>query len=106
MVLEQSNEASNHTISAFNHIDESIKEVIYETELLLKGIANMNENKNQVITAIEEIAAISEESASASQEVLASVEMQSTAIEEIAQDAESLKNLADHLKHLVETFKF
>ena len=105
MVLEHSNEASNHTISAFNHIDASIKEVISETELLLKGIAKMNENKNQVITAIEEIAAISEDSASASQEVLASVEMQSTAIEEIAQDAESLKNMADHLKHLVETFK-
>ncbi|MBZ4667333.1 MAG: methyl-accepting chemotaxis protein [Epulopiscium sp.] len=105
MILEQSNEASSHTISAFNNIDESIKEVLSEAELLLKGIENMNENKNQVITAIEEIAAISEQSASASQEVLASVEMQTSAIEEIAQDAESLKNLAYDLKRLVETFK-
>lgn len=105
VVLEQSNHASNQTIDAFGNIDVSIKEILNEIQILLRDVSIMNQNKNQAILSIEEIAAITEESAASTQEVLASVETQSSSIEEIAQGADSLKNLAHNLKNLIGAFK-
>ena len=66
--------ASNQTIDAFGNIDVSIKKSLMKFKYFKRCINQINK---QAILSIEEIAAITEESA-ASTKVLASVETQSS----------------------------
>ena len=65
----------------------------------------MNQEKDLIVESIQNIAAVSEESADASQEVNASMQEQLTAIEEVAKLADEMNNLSKKLTDEIKVFK-
>ncbi len=62
-----------------------------------ESIKVTNENKSALLSSMENISAVSEETASASEEVTASTEEINATMEEFARYSENLKNVADQL---------
>lgn len=85
--------------NAIERMDESI-ESIY-------GIGQeMDDKKNQIISIIQNLAAISEENAAGTQEASASVEEQTASTEQIANASEELAILANQMKESIDVFKY
>ena len=71
---------------------------------LLKKQKNLNVNANYAGDAINNIASISQETASGTEEVAASTEEQTAVIHQIAESAESLSTLASELQESINKF--
>ncbi len=69
------------------------------------SIVDINEKKQSTVSEIENISAISEETASASEEVTASTEEITAAMEEFAKDSSELQILAEKLGTEINKFK-
>lgn len=66
----------------------------------------MESKKNEMISVIQNLSAISEENAAGTEEASASVEEQASSMEEIASASESLAQLADEMRGNIEKFKY
>lgn len=104
-VMEEQDQAVNHTAQAFNVIANNIENIIQRINEANKSIAVMDKNKNEVIEAIQNISAVSQESAAASQEVAATVQEQKNFIEELADSSRSLNELALELRKYMDVYK-
>lgn len=88
----QTIEAAYHNISS--HLDE-ISQAVVQVERM----------QSSMMSNIENISAVSEETAAASQEVTASMDQQVSAVEEVARSASELSQLASELSHEISHFK-
>lgn len=104
-VVAEANEGIADTGKAFETISSATVKMLDQIEQLAASIAKMNESKEGVVAAMQEIAAISEESAASTEEVSASVEEQTSTIEDISATAENLKHISDRLLESVKGFK-
>jgi len=104
-IVKSQSEAVATTIATFNEIAASMKTLSKDVSFILSGIADIEKNKNQVLLAMQNVSAISEESAASSQEVASSTEEQLAGVEELAAYAEELNSAADHLAKAISKFK-
>lgn len=99
----------NHAVlsvqEVFDNVHEST-EVI--TELIFNAnafVSSMDEEKDNIVSAIENISAVSEESAAAAEEVTASVIQQTESVRDVATSAQELNAMAESLKIEINRFK-
>lgn len=92
---------------------EKFKGIDIALETMKKAILAVNESgnsmevkKDEIISIIENLSAISQENAAGTEEASASVEEQTASIEEIANASEALSNLATEMKDSITRFKF
>ncbi|WP_411681390.1 methyl-accepting chemotaxis protein [Clostridium thailandense] len=104
-VIENTSKMSAVTENAFNSIGKSVINIIEKIDCLIKDIAVMSNDRGEVIKAIEDISAVSEQSAATTQEVSASVEDQTVSIEQISSSAKALYKIATELEELIGKFK-
>lgn len=104
-VMEEQDQAVNHTAQAFNVIADSIQNIIQRINDANQSIAMMEKNKNEVIEAIQNISAVSQESAAASEEVAATVQEQKNLIQELADSSRNLNELALQLRQYMDIYK-
>lgn len=110
IMSEVKNSSDQQTISVenvnttFNMMNESIQQIAESIKAMSKDIDLINENKNKIVTSVESISSISEETAAATEEVSASMEQQTESIDELANLAQRLSNLSQQLE--IETNKF
>lgn len=104
-VISHTADLSSKTGKAFDKIEESISNIINETQVLLEAIIKVNQDKNEVVGAIESISAIAEETTSSTQEISSSLEVQLAKIENASVSAHELQNIALKLEHLIGQFK-
>jgi len=104
-VMEGQNQAVNNTAQAFNVIANNIENIIQRLNDANQFIAAMEKNKNEVIEAIQNISAVSEEAAAASQEVAATVQEQRNFIQELANSSRNLNELALELRKYMDVYK-
>lgn len=93
------------TQEIFNHILEAIKEMSVKVKEIRSAILNTNENKESLLTAIENISSVSQETAASSQEVTASTEEINATMEEFSRHSGELKTVAEQLEIEVGRFK-
>lgn len=103
--IEDMDSRSKETQAVFNEIDTAVNEMTNEIKNLVDIIDSVNKNKDVVVNAVQDISAVSEESASTSQEISASVEEQSSRMEQISESASQLNDIAERLEKLVSNFK-
>ena len=72
---------------------------------IMNSISEMEKNKEDALTAIQNISSVSEETAAYSQEVTASIEEQVSSIEELASYAKELNEAANKLMNEISIFK-
>ncbi len=103
--LSSQNNAVQETISIFRKILDSMENLNEKVEQINHMIMEMEENKEQAINSIQNISAVSEETAASSEEVNASTEEQLVSIEDLAAKAEELKKDASDLLQSIKQFK-
>ena len=104
-IVKSQVEAVAATISTFKKIASSMKTLSANVNFILSGIIDIEQNKNQVLLAMQNVSAISEEAAASSQEVASSTEEQLAGVEELAAYAEELNNASEHLSATISKFK-
>ena len=102
---KEQNESVAKVNISFEDINESINEIGELIKITGDFIDEMNENKSNIVSAIENISSVSEESAAGAEEVTASMDQQNLAIEDVAKAAEKLSQLAAELNVEMSKFK-
>ncbi len=104
-ILNSQNNAVLGTIEVFQKIMASMNHLSVQVEQIMSMITEMEENKEQAINSIQNISAVSEETAASSQEVTASTQEQLASIDDLASKAEDLRKAADDLQQNISRFK-
>lgn len=102
---ETANNAANDVTSDFNIIKQSIENTIEHIDNLIADVKIVDDDKNTVMNAMEDISAISEQSAASTEEASAATQEQYAAMETISQSVEDLKFIAENLHDIVDKFK-
>ncbi len=103
--LYSQNNAVHETIDIFKQILSSMENLSEKVEQINKMIMEMEENKEQAINSIQNISAVSEETAASSEEVTASTQEQMASIEDLSVKADELKKDAGELQQSIKQFK-
>lgn len=104
-ILNSQNNAVQSTIEIFSKIMRSMETLSVQVEQIMTMISEMEGNKEQAINSIQNISAVSEETAASSEEVTASTQEQLASIEDLASKADELKLAADQLQDNISRFK-
>ncbi len=103
---EEQAKGIKETEEKFNRINLAIQQVQRVIESLNVSGKEMAEKKDEIISVIENLSAISQENAAGTEEASASVEEQTAAIDEIAQSSDTLSSLAEEMQKSVSQFKY
>ncbi|SHM57443.1 methyl-accepting chemotaxis sensory transducer with Cache sensor [Anaerosporobacter mobilis DSM 15930] len=104
IVLTQE-KALQDTIQVFGSINKLVEDLVLELDKIKQYVAGMESARNDTLDSIQNISAVSEESAAASEEVSATAISQSEEIEQLAGAAEGLTNDAKVLQQAIGKFK-
>lgn len=104
-IVRTQNQAVVATSEIFKKIASSMEMLVEKVEHILKGVEDMDGNKAQAISAIQNISAVSEETAASSEEVTASAQEQLSSIEELTSFALELNDAAKVLTDTISKFK-
>lgn len=104
-ILKLQNEAVMSTIDVFKRIMGSMENLSGQVEQIMSRFVEMEENKAHAINSIQNISAVSQQTAASSEEVTASTEEQLSSIEELSRFADELRSYSEQLEKSVEKFK-
>ncbi len=102
--ISEANSSMKEAEKSFKTIEKAIEDMMNQTNNLVLNIDKVNEDKDLVLSSIQGISAISQESAASTQQVSASMEEQSSAMENVAETTEQLENIVKQLNLVVEKF--
>lgn len=105
LLLEQS-DAIASTEDVFKNIITSVNNLVKDIYAVDELNTHMVQSKNLVLQNMDEIAAISEQTASSSQEVTASTEEVATTMNRLSDETQHLIHAADQLSNNLKLFKF
>lgn len=104
-VSQEQNSAVDMTNKSFNDIANGIVSIVQKTKDVNTAVSRMQQDKDEVIGAIENISSVSEETAASSQEVAATTEHQLKAIDDMKSAADSLDELVQELDKKLKKYK-
>ncbi len=104
-IVESQNEAVSATVAVFERIASSMDTLSQRINEILSRITEMDSHKNRAIESMQNISAVSQESAASVQEVTASTEEQLAGIEELAAFAQELNEVSIQLTEAINKFK-
>lgn len=104
-VSQEQNQAVDKTNSSFNDIANAIDFIVEKINEVNKAVIKMQTDKTEVISAIENISSVSEETAASSQEVAATTENQLKTIDDMKIASESLSQLVKQLDVKLKRYK-
>lgn len=104
-INKESNNYLSSTKGALNEIIEFNDEMIGNIEVLNKGIEQMSELKNYVLSSVENISAVSEESAATTEEMNATVDVTNDNIQNVVSLFKELEKALENLKDSTTRFK-
>ncbi len=104
-ILESHNKALFNTIDSFRQIEKSMGLLFVQVEQIMDKISETDRNKDQAISSIEGISAISQQTAASSEEVTASTQEQLSSMEELANYANLLEKSSQKLEVAIAKFK-
>lgn len=105
IILNLQNDAVEKTTDIFRKIIGSMENLSFKVDQIIHLIMEMEENKVQAISSIQNISAVSVQTAASSEEVTASAQEQMAGIEDLAAKADELKKAAEDLHHNISRFK-
>lgn len=105
-IMESQTISVNNTTEKFNGISDAIEMIKTIINKINQASTIMEQKKEEIVSTIENLSAISEENAAGTQEASASVEEQTASMDEIANASESLARLAEELQIEINKFKY
>lgn len=104
-VSQEQNTAVDMTNRSFNDIANGIVSIVQKTKDVNTAVSRMQQDKDEVISAIENISSVSQETAASSEEVAATTEHQLKAIDDMKSAADSLDELVQELDTKLKKYK-
>lgn len=104
-ILKSQNQAVINTTAVFKRINSSMEMLASQVDQIISQIGDMEENKEYTINSIQNISAVSEETAASTEEVTASTQEQLSSIEELAAFAQQLGDASKELADSIARFK-
>ncbi len=104
-ISQKQNTAVTDVIRAFETIKEAYTVISTDIQSIGTAVTGVNHDKELIVSSIENISAVSEETAAASQEVTASMEQQTFAVEEVSKAAQELNAISIQLSQEISKFK-
>jgi methyl-accepting chemotaxis protein len=104
-IVESGKERATEATVTFERIFEGLEHILNRISKAAVSARRMGESNEQVIAAVTNIAALSEESMASTEEVSATAEEQSASVEEVSSLAENLAEIAKNLKKAVAVFE-
>lgn len=104
-VMREQNRAVESVSGTFMQIRDAMDDLFKGIESINESISVIDKEKGVIINNIENISAISQETAASSEEVSASTQEQLAAIEELHSMSEKLNSLAKELQQAMQNFK-
>lgn len=105
VIVDSQKQALESTVKAFRDIDNNVSTLADNLTVIVNGIKEIERTKNDTLAAIENISAISEETASASEELATTSEEQLKVVEALNVAASELQVNAGELKNSIIVFK-
>lgn len=93
------------TRDAFNQLDEEVKQVVREIEIITGEIANIAQSRTGVMDGIGSLSAVAEENAASSEQTSASMEQLSKILDECREAVARLVTISNNLTQNAEKFK-
>jgi methyl-accepting chemotaxis protein len=103
--VEASKQLSTEAAVTFGTIYKELEDTLVKIQNVALSAQTMAQHNDQVIEAISNVAAISEEAMASTEEISASVEQQSASAQEVAALANNLSKIAESMQKSVATFK-
>lgn len=103
--VKEVNTSLESTENSFGEINTSIDGVIDNISILNNHVNDINDSKDYVLQSIENISAISQESASATQQVSASAEEQTASLEEVVASIQEMNDMVKVLSDSIRIFR-
>lgn len=104
-VSYEQSQAVDKTNRSFNDIANAINLIVDKINEVNEAVTKMQDDKALVISAIENISAVSEETAASSEEVAATTENQLKAIDDMKEAAQNLDTLVHELDKKLKRYK-
>lgn len=104
-ILIMHNAAVKRTLDVFKKISESMDTLAKKVSVIMDGITDIEGLKDDTISSIHNISAVSQQIAASTQEVSASTEEQLGSIEELSGYAQQMENAAKQLNDSIKRFK-
>ena len=104
-LTSETGEALKCQKNSFDNIESAIKSTLETLDSLSNNINVVDGEKDVVVRVIQEVSAISQESAAATEEMSASIEQQVQSFNNIVLAAEQLEDISKDLNELIEKFK-
>lgn len=104
-ILVEQDKAVDETRDIFGKILYSIKELVKEIQLIQQAALNANEGKNEIVSRMHNMSAVSEESSASAEEVSATSEEIAATMDEFTNSAEELTELSLKLEEQINKFK-
>ncbi|ERI93065.1 methyl-accepting chemotaxis protein signaling domain protein [Clostridiales bacterium oral taxon 876 str. F0540] len=104
-LMQEASEATMDAMNNFELINNSFETTIKNIDNLNTNIKCIEEDKTSVISSIQEVSAVAEESAASVEEVSAAILEQSSKMETVSNAARELKNITDKLEGIIERFE-
>jgi methyl-accepting chemotaxis protein len=105
IISGEQNQSIENTSNIFKKTSKALKILVDKMNQVKNYAEDMEASKDEIINAIANISAITEETSSSTEEISASTEEQLASIERIAEHAQTSKDLADNLKNQIDKFK-
>jgi len=104
-IISSQNDAVSSTINVFNKISSSTELLAEKIRNIIEYIKQVESKKEETMISIQNISAVSQETAAYSEEITASVQEQVSSIQELANQANDLNELASKLLQEISVFK-
>lgn len=105
MVLGEQNISIESTITIFERIAADVTDMTDTLKKIIEKMSEMLEDNERVLTAVQGMAAISEQEAASAEEMTATVNTQLTETQAMAAQAERLSEATEQLAELLRRFK-
>lgn len=104
-IVGEQNQAVANTRDIFNKILESIGEMVEEIKQVQSSIIKTNKGKQEIVSRMQNISAVSEESSASAEEVSATTQEVTAAMSEFANSSVELQELSKQLEVQINKFK-
>lgn len=105
-IVNNQTQSVENTSDKFNGIADSIENMKKGLEDIINAGKGMNESKDNILSIMQNLAALSEENAASTEEATASIEEQDASMQEIAGASTDLAVLAEEMLKNVSKFKY
>lgn len=104
-ISTQLDEAVDNTEKEFNEISSTVAESVKALSLLNEEIHSVTEQSNRIMEAIQNVSAVSQQTAASAEEVTASIDEQSQVVSTVTTLAEDLNELSEKLENGINLYR-